>query len=311
VLAQSAFLFTPRTAFQWGEPPINGGNSGNKLFQVPSPQYGADLWYRVAQGTGQARIVIQDASGDTLTSMNGPGGPGVHRISWNMRGKAEPAPALSPAQLRDSIQQAQRTTAVLDSLEKEGTIPANLIAQARTAMSQGAAGIQALMGGGGLGGGGGFGGGGFGGGGAGGARNDRPGESRPTPSFPTGGAAASGGGRGGPGGRGGAAGGAGGGAGGGAAAGGAEGVQQVFAAMREAMGSDFNPFGGGGRGGRGGGGGGTAGTGDYRVTVTAGGRTMTQMLRVEQLDGANGAMAGFQEEEELLRMFNDWLDAWK
>jgi len=38
---------------------------------------------------------------------------------------------------------------------------------------------------------------------------------------------------------------------------------------------------------------------------------MTQMLRVEQLDGANGTMAGFQEEEELLRMFSDWLDAWK
>jgi hypothetical protein len=302
VLAQSAHLFTPRTAFQWGESPINGGSNGHKLFQAPSPQYGADIWYRVAQGTGQARIVIQDASGDTLTTMNGPGGPGVHRISWNMRGKTPPAPPLSPAQLRDSIQQAQRTTAVLDSLEKTGTIPANLIAQARTAMSQGAGGIQALMGGGG--GFGGGGGGGFGGGGAGGARNDRPGETRPTPSFPTGGAAAGGGGRGGQGG------------GGGAPAAGAEGIQQVFAAMREAMGPDFNPFGGGGRGGRGGGGGaggGMAGTGDYKVTVTAGGRTMSQLLRVEQLTSANAATAGFQEEddEELLRMFNRWMRTWQ
>lgn len=308
VLAQSAYLFSPRTAFQWGESPINGGNSGHKLFQAPSPQYGADIWYRVAQGTGQARIVIQDASGDTLTTMNGPGGPGVHRISWNMRGKTPPAPPLSPAQLRDSIQQAQRTAAVLDSLEKDGTIPANLIAQARTAMSQGAGGIQALMGGGG-GGGGGFGGGGFGGGGAGGARNDRPGETRATPSFPTGGAAAGGGGGGG--GRGGAGGG-----GGAPGAGGAEGIQQVFAAMREAMGPDFNPFGGGGggRGGRGGaGGGGMAGTGDYKVTVTAGGRTMSQPLRVEQLDAPNAATMGFQEleEEELLRQFNRWLRAWQ
>ncbi len=305
VIAQSAHLFTPRTAFQWGESPINGGSNGHKLFQAPSPQFGADIWYRVAQGSGQARIVVQDALGDTLINTTGPGGPGVHRFSWNMRGKTPPAPPLSPAQLRDSIQQAQRTTFVLDSLEKDGTIPANLIAQARTAMSQGAAGIQALMGGGGggFGGGGGGGGGGFGGGGfGGGAPNLRPGETRPTPSFPTGGAAA-GGGRG-PGGAAAPAGGA------------AEGVQQVFAAMREAMGPDFNPFGGGGRGGRGGGGGGggLAGTGDYKVTVTAGGRTMSQMLRVEQLNSADPALGGmFGEDEEavLLRDFNRWLRTWQ
>jgi hypothetical protein len=300
VLAQSAHLFTPRTAFQWGESPINGGSNGHKLFQAPSPQFGADIWYRVAQGSGQARIVVQDALGDTLINTTGPGGPGVHRFSWNMRGKTPPAPPLSPAQLRDSIQQAQRTTAVLDSLEKTGTIPANLIAQARTAMSQGAAGIQAMMGGGG-GGFGGGGGGGFGGGAAGG-RNDRPGETRPTPSFPTGGAAA-GGGRG----PGGAV----------APAGGGEGIQQVFAAMREAMGPDFNPFGGGGRGGRGGGGGGgggLAGTGDYKVTVTAGGRTMSQMLRVEQLNSADptlGGMFGEDEDALLLREFNRWMRTWQ
>ncbi len=294
VVAQSAHFFAPRTAFQWGEPPINGGSNGHKIFQTPSPQYGADLWYRVAQGTGQARIVIQDASGDTLTTLTGPGGPGVHRVSWNMRGRP-PAPApLSPAQRRDSIVMAQRTERALDSLEKVGSLPADLIATARNAMRQGAGGLQGLMGGGGGFGGGGGGGGGFGGGGAL-APTDRPGETRPMPSFPTG---------------------APGGQGGGAPA--ATGVQQVFVALREALGPDFNPLGGGG-GGRGGGGGGfganqapMAGSGDYRVTVTAGGRTMSQKLRVEQLGTVGGNPAGVteNEEEELLRLFNRWLRTW-
>ncbi len=287
IMAAASYLFEPRTAFQWGESAINGGNSGNKLFEAPSPQYGADIWYRVGSGTGQAGVVIQDAMGDTITTINGAGGPGIHRVSWNMRGLPLPAPALSPAQLRDSVNMARRLVVVLDSLEKDGLIPANLIAQARTAMAEGPAGIQRLMGGGGGGGRGGFG----GGGGFTGARNDRPGESRATPSFPPAQQ-------------------------GGARAAGAAGrqtedvtnVQAVFAAMREAI-PDFNPF-GGGRGGRGGGGGGMVGTGDYRVTLTAGGRTMVQMLRVEQLNASDAALDWFGEEEEMLRAFNRWMRSW-
>jgi hypothetical protein len=285
VVKASAHLFAPRIAFQYGEPPVNGGSNGHKLFQAPSPQYGADIWYRVGQGTGRASIVIQDASGDTLATLNGPGGPGLHRVSWNFRGRPLPAPPLSPAQARDSARQAQRIIAVLDSLEKDGGIPANTIAMARNAIAQGPAGMQGLMGGGG-----GFGGGGFGGGAAARVRNDRPGETRPTPSFPTAGAAA--GGRGGQ----------------GAEPAEAGGIQQVFAAMREAI-PDFNPFGGGGRGGRGGGQAPLVESGNYRVTLTAGGRTMTQLLRVEKLASAgSGGGFGFgEDEDELLRQFNRWL----
>jgi hypothetical protein len=56
-------------------------------------------------------------------------------------------------------------------------------------------------------------------------------------------------------------------------------MQAVLSALRQALGPDFNPF-GGGRAGRGG----QAPlveAGDYKVTVTAGGRTMTERLRVE------------------------------
>jgi hypothetical protein len=286
VAQASAHLFAPRIAFQWGEPPVNGGNPGQKVFQAPSPQYGADLWYRVGQGTGQARLVIQDAKGDTLATLTGPGGPGLHRVSWNFRGRPAPQAPLSPAALRDSIRNAQRVIAVLDSLEKGGMAP-NLITMARNALTRGPEGMQAMMGA--------FGGGGGGfGGGAAGARNDRPGETRPTPSFPTAGAAA--GGRG---------------AGGGGGAPDMGGLQEVFGALREAI-PGFNPMGGGGRGGRGGGGGQAplAESGDYRVTLTAGGRTMSQVLRVEKLANAgSGGGFGFEDDDALRRQFERWLES--
>jgi len=274
VASAASHLFAPRTAFQWGEPPVNGGSNGHKLFQAPSPQYGADLWYHVAQGTGRATLVIQDASGDTLATLNGPGGPGLHRVSWNFRGKPLPAPPLSPAQLRDSAKQAQRIATVLDSLEKNNVVPAATVTMARNALNRGAEGMQAMMGR--------FGGGGGGfGGGAAGARNDRPGETRPTPSFPTGGRGAAGGDE-------------------------QSGIQAVFGALREAI-PDFNPFGGGGRGGRGGGAP-LVESGTFKVTLTAGGRTTTQELRVEKLASAgSGSGFGFEDADEQMREFTRWL----
>ena len=59
-----------------------------------------------------------------------------------------------------------------------------------------------------------------------------------------------------------------------------------------ALGMGFNGGGGGGggRGGRGGGGGANAlmGTGDYRITIVAGGTTMSRVLRVERVSGGDG-----------------------
>ncbi len=284
-LAAKAMLFAPRTAFQWGESTINGGNVGQGTFQAPSPQYGASLWYRLTEATsGQARIVIQNAAGDTLRTLTGPGQPGLHNLVWDFRGQARGTAAviaLSPAQLRDSVKTSQRITRVLDSLEKTATIPAPMMAMIRTSAQTGEppAAFQAMLGGGGGGGGrGGAGGGGF---------QERAGESLATPSF-----AAAGGGRGGAGGRGAAPG-----AGADPAAGGAAGLMALLGPLAAALGEDmaalgmgFNGGGGGGRGGRGGGGGANAlmGTGDYRITIVAGGTTMSRVLRVERVSGGDG-----------------------
>jgi hypothetical protein len=145
VAAAPAHFFAPRTAYQWNDPNINGGNPGHQLFTVASPSYGAELWYRLAQPvSGQVRFVVQNAAGDTLGTVNGPGRAGLHRVTWGFGGRPAPRAALSPAQVRDSIVQQRVALAVLDSAQKAGSVPeatANLLRRAFTA---GATGMQQI-----------------------------------------------------------------------------------------------------------------------------------------------------------------------
>ncbi len=267
IAARPAHLFEPRTAFQWGESPINGGSNGHLLFQSPSPQYGAELWYHLARPAGgPVTLAITNGRGDTVSRINGPNTAGLHRVSWNFQVAAAP-PALTVAQRRDSLAQAVRVAAVLDSIERGGAIPKATIDAVRTLAARGPQGL--LPGGGG----GGGGRGGFGGGGGPPTVNERPGESAALPSFPTGGAAQ---------------GGRGGGGGGGqqAAIAQALGIDAAaFQTIQAALGPTVNLLGGGGgggggRGGFGGGGGSTAGTGEYGVHLSIGGTTQRQTLKV-------------------------------
>lgn len=288
VAAAPAHVFAPRTAFQWGEKPYNGESTGHLLFQGTSSGYGADIWYRLTKPGAPARIVVQDAKGDTLQTLTGPGGAGLHRVSWNFNGRAPTRVALRGAALRDSVLQARRMAVAFDSIEKAGTVPKPALDMIRRNMEQGAQGMQAMARAFGFGGGGG-GGGGFGG--AGPQRwNDRPGESAPP--APAGGR--------GPGGAGGA-----GGAGGpgGAGAGGAMGLDQdaLFSIMR-ALGVTQ-----GGGGGGFGGGAPIVNTGDYLVSITVDGQTMKQVLRVERRSG--GESSGFPFElAAMLDAFDEWMN---
>jgi hypothetical protein len=68
------------------------------------------------------KVVIQDATGDTIFTTNGSGSPGLQRVVWPYRGtrKLATIPALSPSALRDSIVRVRKTTLVLDSVAKAG-----------------------------------------------------------------------------------------------------------------------------------------------------------------------------------------------
>jgi photosystem II stability/assembly factor-like uncharacterized protein len=121
VASRPVHLFQPKTALQYNQPPAEGGSSGHRVFAAPSPAYGAEIAYRLASSqTGQARLVITDARGDTLRTLTGPARAGLHRVTWDFRGRTPPAPPLSPSGRRDSIQLARRTDAVIDSLVQTG-----------------------------------------------------------------------------------------------------------------------------------------------------------------------------------------------
>ncbi len=257
-------MFVPKTAYQYGQAPIEGQSTGQNIFEAPNPQYGADIWYQLTGGSRseQTRVVITDVSGDTIRTITGPGGPGLHKVTWDFRGRAPRSEPLSPAGRRDSVVQARRIAFVIDSLDKAGTFPKAMIDRLRTATAGGdLQGLAQMFGG--------LGGGGRGGrGGESGAFAARPGEGAPPR---------------------------------GAAAGQQEGVPEASATPDAGQLGQiarlFRPAGGGG------GFGGRAGaplvnTGDYLVTITSGNQRVRQVLHVERLVGADNGAGGFGEDGE-------------
>ena len=197
MVADAAYLFQPKTAYEYGQGPAMGASSngeGHKVFNAPSPAYGAEIVYRVGVGRGrervvvrrqrrqqldarltlaapaargqgqrgqrgpQAQILITNAKGDTVRTLTGPATAGLHRVTWDFRGRAAPRAPLSPSQLRDSVIAARRMTFVFDSLEKAGTMPKPALDRIRQMMMSGD--VAGLFRGGGGGGRGGAGGGG-------------------------------------------------------------------------------------------------------------------------------------------------------
>lgn len=272
VAAKPAHLYKPRVAQQYGQAPVGGESTGNMLFQAPSPQYGADIWYHLKSSTGPVRVVIQDATGDTIRTLNGSGASGLQRVTWDFRGRPAPARPLSPAGIRDSIKNVTRMKTALDSVEAAGEVPKAMVDMLRNSLigTGGMAQLMAQMGGGG-GGGGGF-------GGAPGRWVERPGEqlSPPAGGRRAGAAAAP-------------------------AAGAAPDQNQMFTVIRAVMGRQgfggLNRIGGGGA---------FVEPGDYLVSIKVGDAVLKQTLRVERASGGGGSGLPF-EMEELEKAYNRWL----
>ena len=122
VLTAGAYLFAPKTAYEYGETPGAEGSPGQKRFQANAPAYGAEIVYRLASGNARdrAKLVITNVRGDTVRSIEGPGGAGLHRVTWDFRGKTPPAPPLSPAQKRDSVANLRKLDRIVDSMVTAG-----------------------------------------------------------------------------------------------------------------------------------------------------------------------------------------------
>ncbi|MDH5198365.1 MAG: hypothetical protein OEY20_14070, partial [Gemmatimonadota bacterium] len=274
VATAPAHLFVPKVAYEYGDRPVGGGSPGHKWFSVPVPSYGAEIVYRLTTGEPRSRtqLVITDAKGDTVQTLTGPGGPGVHRVTWNFRGQPPAGDPLSPAQRRDSVRFIARVDQVFDSLVQSG-MNETMINRMRDGIKTGdMQGLFSRFGGGG---------GGRGGPGGGGGFQERPGESAGRAR----GAAAQGEGQ--EAGEEGAE----------AAAPGQSQIQEIMRALRPP-------------GSRGGGFGLSYGTynptrrglgplmatGDYLITLKVGDQTMQQVLRVERMPGTEDSGFPFDEE---------------
>ncbi len=277
-LTASAALFEPKTALQYGEGPTlsaQGNGNAQQFFSVASPPYGAEISYRLATAaSGPVRIFVSDARGDTLATLNGSGTAGVHTVVWNFQGARRVAPVvemLSASERRDSILKAVRAPMVLDSLKKAG-FDTVAVARVRTLLSATAPAPQGGRGGGG----------GGGGGGRGTINCDHPmTQWEPFCARPGEGEAGGGGGGGGFG-RGGA---------------GPESANVVkiygIIGLKAPGGGGRGGGGGGGRGGAAGRGSVVAGTGEYLVTMTVGGQTFKQVLKVERVTGVDDSANQF------------------
>ena len=272
IFAADAHLFQPTTAYEYGEAPGADGSPGHKVFESQSVPFGASIAYRLASGEkgDTAKVVITNVMGDTLATLNGPGTPGLHRVTWNLRGKAPAAKPLTPAGVRDSIIAARKMDVVFDSLATAGLAPKATLDKIKEQMTSGD-GFRALFR--------------RGGGATSGRFAERPGESpaprkhRGVDGKATAGRAASD-----------------------TAKAGATEVgsepeidREVLGEVRDALRSSGAITGGfGGRGN----GAALAETGDYLVSLTANGKTMRQVLRVERVSGGSDTAVVATEEDE-------------
>ncbi len=118
LLSRPAVFFKPKTAFQYSQATAQAFY-GNKVFRGSSPSYGAELVYRLTSGSSRdsARIVITNIRGDTVKALTGRGGPGIHRVYWDLRSRGKP---LGPAARRDSVIQANVRKQRRDSIRAAG-----------------------------------------------------------------------------------------------------------------------------------------------------------------------------------------------
>jgi photosystem II stability/assembly factor-like uncharacterized protein len=91
-----AALFDIRPAVAWlNDQQNNQQVGGQKVFVGENTPRGAAINYYLKSGGGEAKITIADVSGRAIATLQGPGGPGIHRVMWNLA--PTPPPGAQPA----------------------------------------------------------------------------------------------------------------------------------------------------------------------------------------------------------------------
>jgi hypothetical protein len=121
-MAKDAYLFAPRPASAFGQTPEAEISEGQGTWSSRTPPFGADIVYRLSGGTAKdtVKIVITNMKGDTLSTLNGRGGAGLHRVTWDLSAKPPKPKPLTPAGRKDSLTSARKVDKVFDSLQTAG-----------------------------------------------------------------------------------------------------------------------------------------------------------------------------------------------
>lgn len=84
-------LFDVRDAYRWQE--VQGIKTESSMSTGRDPRYGANIDYFVGgdESVGRVSVSIEDASGEVVRTLSGPGRPGVNRVQWDLR---HPSPEL-------------------------------------------------------------------------------------------------------------------------------------------------------------------------------------------------------------------------
>jgi hypothetical protein len=107
VLARRLHVYAVKPVLPQTQTVSSQQSAGHKRFVGDNADDGASIVYRIAGGAPRdsATVLITDIRGDTMRVLRGPGWTGAHRVTWDLRGPAEP---LRPSQVRDSIEAANR-----------------------------------------------------------------------------------------------------------------------------------------------------------------------------------------------------------
>jgi hypothetical protein len=273
IFAKGTYLFAPKTAYAFGGAPGADISSGQSTFKGQSAPFGADIMYRLTSGSPKdtVKLVITNVKGDTLKTLMGKGGAGVHHATWDLKAKPPTPTPLTPAGRRDSLITARKLEHVFDSLETAGVASKAVLETVREHYENGTIGelFQRAQSG----------------GGGGGRFAERPGES-PLPKHDRRGATDSTKKK-----AGAAAAGAEGGAEGEEGAVSQEVLSQVSGAVRASKALPGGGFGGGRNTG-------LVESGDYLVTMTVAGATQRQVLRVEKAAGTGSSSASDDDDDD-------------
>jgi photosystem II stability/assembly factor-like uncharacterized protein len=88
VLAKPEHLFRPRTAVLWDEDKRAWHGGGEEVYRANNPPDAIFSYYLKAAASAPVKLEVADADGKTVRNLDGPGGAGLHRVTWDLKSAA-------------------------------------------------------------------------------------------------------------------------------------------------------------------------------------------------------------------------------